>query len=215
MDGQARIRQYRRLPWKTEHAVHRQSGGIHAHAVHEIFCGHRIAVISANNLSVYFSGIPLFRDLNFVIGDNERIGLVGKNGAGKTTLLRILAHELEPESGSIVITKGFRIGYLPQEMRIETGKSVWDKTYEAFDEIRSIDSEIEALNRELAEREDYTSNEYSKIIERLNLLDNRRQYLGAANIESEMERVLLGLGFTSEDFNRPVSQFSSGWQMRV
>ena len=172
-------------------------------------------MISANNLSVYFSGIPLFRDLNFVIGDNERIGLVGKNGAGKTTLLRILAHELEPESGSIVITKGFRIGYLPQEMRIETGKSVWEKTYEAFDEIRSIDSEIDALNSELAEREDYTSDEYSKIIERLNLLDNRRQYLGAANIESDMERVLLGLGFTPEDFHRPVSQFSSGWQMRV
>ena len=144
-------------------------------------------MISANNLSVYFSGIPLFRDLNFVIGDNERIGLVGKNGAGKTTLLRILAHELEPESGSIVITKGFRIGYLPQEMRIETGKSVWEKTYEAFDEIRSIDSEIDALNSELAERKDYTSDEYSKIIERLNLLDNRRQYLGAANIESDMD----------------------------
>ncbi len=172
-------------------------------------------MISVNNLSVSFSGNPLFRGLNFVIGDNERVGLVGKNGVGKTTLLRVLSHELEPESGDMVITKGFRIGYLPQEMKIQSDKSVWDKTYEAFDEIREIDRQIEKINTELAEREDYTSDAYAKLIDRLNELNHRRQYLGAAHIESDMERVLIGLGFTKEDFQRPMNVFSSGWQMRI
>lgn len=172
-------------------------------------------MISVNNLSVSFSGNPLFKGLNFVIGDNERVGLVGKNGVGKTTLLRVLSHELEPESGDMVITKGFRIGYLPQEMKIQSDKSVWDKTYEAFDEIREIDRRIEKLNTELAEREDYTSEAYGKLIEQLNDLNHRRQYLGAAHIESDMERVLIGLGFTKEDFQRPMNVFSSGWQMRI
>ena len=172
-------------------------------------------MISVNNLSVSFSGNPLFKGLNFVIGDNERVGLVGKNGVGKTTLLRVLSHELEPESGDMVITKGFRIGYLPQEMKIQSDKSVWDKTYEAFDEIREIDRRIEKLNTELAEREDYTSEAYGKLIEQLNDLNHRRQYLGAAHIESDMESVLIGLGFTKEDFQRPMNVFSSGWQMRI
>ena len=172
-------------------------------------------MISVNNLSVYFSGIALFKGLNFVIGDSERVGLVGKNGVGKTTLLRILSRELEPESGEMVITKGFRVGYLPQEMKIQSDKSVWDKTYEAFDEIREIDRRIEKLNTELAEREDYTSETYGKLIEQINDLNHRRQYLGAAHIESDMEQVLVGLGFTKEDFQRPMSVFSSGWQMRI
>ena len=172
-------------------------------------------MISANNLSVYLSGIPIFKDIHFVIGDNERVGLVGKNGAGKTTLLRILAHELEPESGDMVITKGFRTGYLPQELKIQSGKSVWEKTLEAFEEIHEIDRQIERLNNEIAVREDYSSESYSRIIETLTDLNNRRQYLGAAHIESDMEQVLIGLGFTAEDFHRPLSHFSSGWQMRV
>ena len=172
-------------------------------------------MISVHNLSVYFSGIPLFKQLDFVIGDNERVGLVGKNGAGKTTLLRILAKELSPESGEMVVTKGFRVGYLPQELKIQSDKTVWEKAYEAFDEIRETDRRMEQLTAELAERDDYHSEAYAKLIERINELEQRRQYLGAAHIESDMEQVLLGLGFTPDDFHRPVSQFSSGWQMRV
>ncbi|MBO4402681.1 MAG: ABC-F family ATP-binding cassette domain-containing protein [Bacteroidales bacterium] len=172
-------------------------------------------MISVNHLSVIFSGITLFDDLQFVIGDHERVGLVGKNGVGKTTLLRILTHELEPESGEIVVTKGFRIGYLPQEMKIQSDKTVWEKAYEAFDEIRTIDSQIEKINIELAEREDYTTEAYTQLVEKLHTLNTRRQYLGASHIEQEMEQVLMGLGFEKNDFQRPVTSFSSGWQMRI
>ena len=172
-------------------------------------------MISVNHLSVIFSGITLFDDLQFVIGDHERVGLVGKNGVGKTTLLRILTHELEPESGEIVVTKGFRIGYLPQEMKIQSDKTVWEKAYEAFDEIRTIDSQIEKINIELAERENYTTEAYTQLVEKLHTLNTRRQYLGASHIEQEMEQVLMGLGFEKNDFQRPVTSFSSGWQMRI
>ncbi|MBO4282883.1 MAG: ABC-F family ATP-binding cassette domain-containing protein [Bacteroidales bacterium] len=172
-------------------------------------------MISVRNLSVYFSGNPLFKGIDFVVGDNERVGLVGRNGVGKTTLLRILARELEPESGEMVLTKGFRIGYLPQEMKIQSDKTVWDKTLEAFDEIRGIDREMERLNTRIAEREDYEAEAYAAAIDRLNELSHRRQYLGAAHMEADMSRVLTGLGFTPEDFQRPVTAFSSGWQMRI
>lgn len=172
-------------------------------------------MISVHQLSVYFSGNPLFKGIDFVVGDNERVGLVGRNGVGKTTLLRILARELEPESGDIVLTKGFRIGYLPQEMKLHSDKSVWDKTLEAFDEIRAIDREIERLNTGIAEREDYESEAYASAIDRLNELNHRRLYLGAAHMEADMSQVLTGLGFTPEDFQRPVTAFSSGWQMRI
>lgn len=172
-------------------------------------------MISVNHLSVFFSGIPLFDDLQFVIGDHEHVGLVGKNGVGKTTLLRILTHELEPESGDIVITKGFQIGYLPQEMKIQSDKTVWDKAYEAFDEIKEIDFQIEKINTDLSQQQNYSSDNYTLLIEKLHLLNSRKEYLGASHIEQDMERVLIGLGFEKEDFQRPVSQFSSGWQMRI
>ena len=172
-------------------------------------------MISVNNLSVYFSGIPLFKELQFVIGDHERVGLVGKNGVGKTTLLRIVSRELEPESGEMVITKGFRIGYLPQEMKIESGKTVWEKAGEAFEEIRQIDAEIDRLNQLLSESENAHSSDYFLWLDKLQQLNDRRQYLGASRMDQDLEHVLTGLGFSPEDFNRPVSQFSSGWQMRI
>ncbi len=172
-------------------------------------------MITVNNLSVHFTGTDLFNKVSFVIGGNDRIGLVGKNGAGKTTLLNILAGQLLPETGTIVITSGHRIGYLPQEMRINTDKTVWAETMTAFIEIRNLEKQLEEVNREIIETTDYESPHYAKLLERLADLNHQYTYLDVNNIDSEAEKVLLGLGFQKTDFERSLSEFSSGWQMRV
>lgn len=172
-------------------------------------------MITVNNLSIYFSGIPLFKEISFVVSDNDRIGLVGKNGAGKTTLLRILSGELDAEKGSIVISKGHKIGYLPQEMSLKTDQTIWNETLTAFSEIKFIEKQIEKLTQQLSERNDYESSEYENLINALTELNHRFEYLGANHIESDTEKVLLGLGFLKSDFERKMNEFSSGWQMRV
>ncbi|MDD3280978.1 MAG: ABC-F family ATP-binding cassette domain-containing protein [Bacteroidales bacterium] len=172
-------------------------------------------MISVIHASIFFSGIPLFEDISFVVADTDRIGLVGKNGAGKTTLLRILAGELAHDKGNIVITKGHRIGYLPQEMVMKTDKNVWEETLSAFSEIKQIEAQIEKLNRQLGDISDYESPSFEKLIQSLSDLNHRLEYLDAGHIESNSEKVLLGLGFTKSEFMRPLNTFSSGWQMRV
>ncbi len=172
-------------------------------------------MITVNNLSIYFSGIPLFKEVSFVVSDNDRIGLVGKNGAGKTTLLKILSGELQAEKGNIVISKGHKIGYLPQEMSLATEKNVWEETLTAFSEIKHIESQIEKLTQQLAHYTDYESAEYESLLNTLSELNHRFEYLGANHIESDTEKVLLGLGFLKSDFERKMNEFSSGWQMRV
>lgn len=172
-------------------------------------------MISVNHASIFFSGIPLFEDISFVVADTDRIGLVGKNGAGKTTLLRILAGELAYDKGNIVITKGHKIGYLPQEMVMKTDKNVWDETLSAFSEIKQIEAQIEKLNRQISDISDYESPSFEKLIQSLSDLNHRLEYLDAGHIESNSEKVLLGLGFTKSEFMRPLNTFSSGWQMRV
>ncbi len=172
-------------------------------------------MITVNNLSIHFTGVDLFNKVSFVIGDNDRVGLVGKNGAGKTTLLNILAGKLQAETGNIVITSGYRIGYLPQEMQINTDKTVWSETMTAFVEIRAIEQQLEQLNREISNRTDYESQEYQKLLNRLADLNQQYAYMDANNIDADAERVLLGLGFKKTDFERNLSEFSSGWQMRV
>ena len=172
-------------------------------------------MISVNHASIFFSGIPLFEDISFVVADSDRIGLVGKNGAGKTTLLRILAGELAYDKGNIVITKGHKIGYLPQEMVMKTDKNVWDETLSAFSEIKQIEAQIEKLNRQISDISDYESPSFEKLIQSLSDLNHRLEYLDAGHIESNSEKVLLGLGFTKSEFMRPLNTFSSGWQMRV
>ncbi|MDY0014942.1 MAG: ABC-F family ATP-binding cassette domain-containing protein [Bacteroidales bacterium] len=172
-------------------------------------------MISVNHASIFFSGIPLFEDISFVVADTDRIGLVGKNGAGKTTLLRILAGELAHDKGNIVVTKGHKIGYLPQEMVMKTDKNVWEETLSAFSEIKQIEAQIEKLNRQLGDISDYESPSFEKLLQSLSDLNHRLEYLDANHIESNSEKVLLGLGFSKSEFMRPLNTFSSGWQMRV
>lgn len=172
-------------------------------------------MITVNNLSIYFSGICLFDNVSFVIADKDRIGLVGKNGAGKSTLLKILSKLQEPETGSIIIPQSQTIGYLAQEMIPSSTMTVVDEALTAFEEVNLLEKKIERLNEEISQRTDYESQEYETLLhlhyeanERLNLID-------AANSRAESEKVLLGLGFSHSDFDRKITEFSSGWQMRV
>ncbi len=172
-------------------------------------------MISVNNLSIHFTGDYLFEHVSFVIGDHDKIGLVGKNGAGKTTLLNILSKQLEPQSGTIVYTAGHRVGYLRQEMQIFSTKTIWEEASTAFAELNEIERKINQLTQQIADSTDYESEDYNSKINSLEELNRRAVYLGAGSMNAELEKVLLGLGFKKEDFARKVSEFSSGWQMRL
>jgi ATP-binding cassette subfamily F protein 3 len=172
-------------------------------------------MITVNNLSIHFTGTNLFDKVSFVVGDHDRIGLVGRNGAGKTTLLNILSGQLQPETGTVVISSGYKTGYLAQEMQIHADKTVWDEAMTAFVEIRNLEKQIDAINQQIADTADYNSPKYEKLLQSLADLNHQYAYLDANNIDAEVEKVLLGLGFQKTDFNRNLSQFSSGWQMRV
>jgi len=172
-------------------------------------------MLSVNNLSVYFTGKYLFEDVSFLITERERIGLVGKNGAGKTTLLRIINGEQEPEAGTISKPGDLQIGYLPQEV-VTTGKgSVFAETLKAFEPVLHLRQEGERLSHEITERTDFHSNDYLKLIERLNDCNEHFRLLGGDEMEGDTEKVLLGLGFKSTDFQRNIAEFSGGWRMRI
>lgn len=172
-------------------------------------------MIQINKLSVNFTGDYLFKDISFVAGDKDRIGLVGKNGAGKSTLLKIIHKELEPESGTMVITTGHKTGYLPQEILGHYDRSIWDETMACFVEQRQLEKKIAQINATLSERTDYESEEYSNLAQQLSDATDRFQHIGGATMEGDAEKVLIGLGFKACDFTRPMAEFSNGWQMRV
>ncbi len=172
-------------------------------------------MLSINNISVQFSGKELFKGISFIIADNDRIGLAGKNGAGKSTLLKILAKQMQPESGNTVITSGHTIGYLPQEIIPHSTRTVIEEALTAFEEAAFLEKTIERLTLEMSERTDYESEEYHKLMVALHDANERYLIIGAANKQAETEKVLLGLGFKHSDFSRKISEFSSGWQMRV
>lgn len=172
-------------------------------------------MISINQLSVSFTGKTLFDNVSFIIRDKDRIGLTGKNGAGKSTLLKILAGQQEPDGGSIVLTNGHEIGYLPQEMVPDSTMSIMEETLKAFDKTNALEKEIERINTELAERTDYESEEYHRLIERLAEANEKFHLIGGSDRMGMAEKVLLGLGFKRSDFSRSITEFSSGWQMRV
>lgn len=172
-------------------------------------------MVSVNNLSVEFSAKPLFNDVSFVINKSDRIALVGKNGAGKSTLLKIIAGKQSPTSGNIGYPNDVTIGYLPQEMKTSDETTLINETRKAFSSQLKRMEELEDVNRQLAERTDYESDGYLNLIEKAEYLNERISMEGSDNMEAEMERTLIGLGFKREDFDRPTSEFSGGWRMRI
>jgi ATP-binding cassette subfamily F protein 3 len=172
-------------------------------------------MISVSNLSVHFTGNYLFSNVSFMVGDRDRIGLVGRNGAGKTTLMRIIAGLQEPESGVVASPSGSTVGYLPQEMATGSKLNVLQEAMTAFEEARRQHQLMDKYAAELTERTDYESDSYSKLIQRLNEATERYHLLGGQNMQEEAEKVLKGLGFEANEFGKPLSTFSGGWQMRV
>ena len=172
-------------------------------------------MISVNNVSVYFGAKPLFEDISFVISAKERIALVGKNGAGKSTLLKLLAGIDEPTQGTISRPKGIRIGYLPQVMQVSDGRTVLGECQQVFSHITELEAEVDRLTEEMATRTDYDSAEYMELIERHAQRSDLLSMQSAGSIEANIEKTLLGLGFERTDFDRPTSEFSGGWRMRI
>ena len=172
-------------------------------------------MISVNNVSVYFGAKPLFEDISFVISAKERIALVGKNGAGKSTLLKLLAGIDEPTEGSISRPKDIRIGYLPQVMQMSDERTVLAECQQVFSHITELEQEVERLAEEMATRTDYESDEYMELIERHAQRSDLLLMQSSGSIQADIERTLLGLGFERTDFERPTSEFSGGWRMRI
>jgi ATP-binding cassette subfamily F protein 3 len=172
-------------------------------------------MISIDNLCVEFSARPLFSDVSYVINDKDRIALVGKNGAGKSTMLKIIAGLQEPTSGVVAVPRDTSIAYLPQVMILSDNCTVREETEKAFAQIHEIQAELERLNNLMAERTDYESAEYMHLVECFTHLNEHFQLMGGMNYHAEMERTLQGLGFRREDFDRPTSEFSGGWRMRI
>ncbi|MDR2413493.1 MAG: ATP-binding cassette domain-containing protein, partial [Odoribacteraceae bacterium] len=172
-------------------------------------------MVSINNVSVLFGGFTLLDSVSFLVNKRDRIGLTGKNGAGKSTLLKIIAGQQEPSGGSVARPTGLKIGYLPQVVVYADGRSVREEAARAFSDIRELHGEIERLQAELSTREDYESDEYMELIERLNLRQEQARVHGSDNMEGEIEIVLKGLGFRREEMDRPCEEFSGGWRMRV
>jgi len=172
-------------------------------------------MVSVQSLSINFGQRDLFTNLSFFIGEKDRIGLIGKNGAGKSTLMKIIAGRIGATSGQVLIPKEKTIGYLPQEMEHEEEASIIDEASRAFEEINILEEHITSLTEQLSERSDYESEGYNSLIQRLSEANDRMAILGGGNMEQQVQKVLQGLGFTAEDMNRQMKEFSGGWKMRV
>ncbi|MGM9794613.1 MAG: ABC-F family ATP-binding cassette domain-containing protein [Candidatus Aphodosoma sp.] len=172
-------------------------------------------MFAAENLTVDFTGTPLFEDISFLINPKEKIALVGKNGAGKSTLLKIFAGLQQPSHGRVVLPKNATIGYLPQHLLVRDEKTVLDEVKSAFSNLIETQKLLDKLTEELASRTDYESQEYNDLIESVAMYNERLTLMGAANMMGEIEKTLLGLGFLRSDFERNTSEFSGGWRMRI
>ncbi|MBQ9386507.1 MAG: ABC-F family ATP-binding cassette domain-containing protein [Bacteroidaceae bacterium] len=172
-------------------------------------------MFSVENLKVEFGARPLFHDVSYVVGDKDRIALVGKNGAGKSTMLKIIAGLQQPTSGTVSIPREMTIGYLPQVMKLADTRTVRQEAETAFEDIHKLKAEVERLNNQLVERTDYESEDYHALIDRFTRESERYQMMGGGNYQAELEQALTGLGFRRDDFDRPTSEFSGGWRMRI
>ncbi|MBP3343393.1 MAG: ABC-F family ATP-binding cassette domain-containing protein [Bacteroidales bacterium] len=172
-------------------------------------------MVSVDGLTVEFGGTSLFKEISFVINDKDRIALMGKNGAGKSTLLKILAGIKSPSRGKVSVTDGGKIGYLPQHLMVENGRTVFEETAQAFEHLFAIERQIEELNNQLTTRTDYDSDEYIAIIEEVTALSEKFYHIDLTNYQEDIERTLIGLGFKRSDFTRQTEEFSGGWRMRI
>lgn len=172
-------------------------------------------MLSADSLTVEFNGKTLFEDVSFVINEKDRIALMGKNGAGKSTLLKILAGVREPNKGKVSFPKGTVVAYLPQHLLTNDTRTVFEETAQAFSEIHDMEKEIEELNLELSTRTDYESDSYMDLIEKVSALSEQFYSIEEINYDADIEKTLLGLGFSRDDFHRTTSEFSGGWRMRI
>jgi ATP-binding cassette subfamily F protein 3 len=172
-------------------------------------------MITVNDISVQFGGTTLFSNVSFAINENDKIALMGKNGAGKSTLLKIIAGASKPSLGNISAPKDAVIAYLPQHLLAKDSATVFEETSKAFAEVFEMKAEIEKINEELTVRTDYESDAYMQLIERVSELSEKFYAIEEVNYEAEVEKVLKGLGFERSDFNRPTSEFSGGWRMRI
>ena len=172
-------------------------------------------MVSIDNLSVEFSARALFTDISYVINDHDRIALVGKNGAGKSTMLKIIAGLQQPTSGTVSVPRDATIAYLPQVMTLTDERTVRKEAERAFEHITEMEQELNTLNKQLAERTDYESEAYMELVERFTHLNEHFQMMGGLNFHAEIERTLIGLGFGREEFDRPTSELSGGWRMRI
>ena len=172
-------------------------------------------MISVDGLTVEFGGTTLFSDISFQINEKDRIALMGKNGAGKSTLLKILAGVRQPSRGKVSAPKDCVIAYLPQHLMTEDGRTVFEEASQAFSHLHVMEAEIEAINKELETRTDYESDSYMELIEKVSAMSEKFYSIDLTHFEEDVEKALLGLGFMREDFNRPTSDFSGGWRMRI
>ncbi|WP_302447095.1 ribosomal protection-like ABC-F family protein [Paraprevotella clara] len=172
-------------------------------------------MVSVEKLRVEFGATPLFQDVSYVINDKDRIALVGKNGAGKSTMLKIIAGLQQPTSGTVAVSGGSTIGYLPQVMVLSDEHTVREEAEQAFSHISQMQERLDRMNQELADRTDYDSESYMALVEKFTHESERFQMMGGMNYQAELERTLMGLGFVREDFDRPTREFSGGWRMRI
>lgn len=172
-------------------------------------------MLNIHNLSVSFGGEYLFEEISFRINSGDRVGLIGKNGAGKSTLLKILSKDMPIDSGTIASDKDIKMGFLRQDIDFDLGRTVQEEAYQAFEEIKALELRLDEINHLLAERTDYESEAYNQLIIDLNDATHHYEILGGYNYQGETEKVLLGLGFKREDFDRKTETFSGGWRMRI
>lgn len=172
-------------------------------------------MLNIHELSISFQGEFLFEDITFRLNAGDRVGLVGKNGAGKSTMLKILSKDLEPDTGQIAIEKDISIGFLRQDIDFVEGRTVLEEAYQAFEEIKRLEKQIDDINTQLAERTDYESQGYEQLMIDLNDIQHQYEIIGGYNYQGDTERILQGLGFKREDFNKKTDTFSGGWRMRI